>query len=176
MGEGELFRTGGNEVDVGTFLQNQAGGLDGIPNALDAGHAAGFHAASIHEQGVKLDTAVGGKKAAAAGVEGGVVFENGYGCLHGIECGAAARKEMVAGLEGMEHASLMRGRSILGNGPCATVDEKRGNVGGGGHPDMVVHPARHEARMRRHCRRIREKMRRGTQLSKNSQGTPHASD
>jgi len=71
---GEAFRAFTDEVDVGRLLEDEAGGLDGIAEALDAGDAAGFHAAAVHEEGVELDAAVGGEEAAAAGVEGGVVF------------------------------------------------------------------------------------------------------
>jgi hypothetical protein len=89
---GELLGAIADEVDMVALFEDQAGGLNGIAQALDAGYASGLHAAAVHEERVKLDAAVGGEKAAAAGVEGGVVFEDGDGGFNGIEGGCAARK------------------------------------------------------------------------------------
>ena len=96
---GELLGAGADEVDVGAFFEDQAGGLNGIAEALDAGYAAGLHAAAVHEQGVELDAAGGGEEAAAAGVEGGIVFEDGDGGFDGVEGGTAAGKNGVAGFK-----------------------------------------------------------------------------
>ena len=142
VSEGELFRSGCNEVNVRAAFQNQPSGLNGISNALDTGNAPGFHTASIHEQGIKLDAAIGGKKAAATGVEGGVVFKNRHSRFHGIECGAVLRKETVAGFKRMAHASLVSSLGVLGYGPCTSVNKKRGNVRGNRHSNMVVHSVR----------------------------------
>jgi hypothetical protein len=62
VGVGELLSAFSDEVDVRAFFQDQAGGLDGIAEALDTGHAAGLHAAAVHEQGVELDAAIGGEE------------------------------------------------------------------------------------------------------------------
>jgi hypothetical protein len=82
---GELLRAWADEVDVGTLLEDEAGSLNGVAETLDAGYSAGLHAATIHEESVELDTAIGGEKAAAAGVEGGVVFKDGDGSFYGVE-------------------------------------------------------------------------------------------
>jgi hypothetical protein len=92
VGVGEVLGSGANEVDVRTFFKDQAGGLNGIAEALDAGHSAGLHASAVHEEGVELDAAVGGEKAAAAGVEGGVVLEDGDCGFDGVDGGCAARE------------------------------------------------------------------------------------
>ena len=140
VGVGKLLGAGADEVNVGALFEDQAGGLDGVAEALDAGHAAGFHAAAVHEQGVELDAAVGGEKAAAAGVEGGVVFEDGDGGFDGIEGRAAEGKDGVAGFKGAADTGLVGGCIGGGDGPCAAVDEKSGDVrGGGGHRNMVEH-------------------------------------
>jgi hypothetical protein len=47
-----------------------------------------------------LYAAVGGKKAAAAGIEGGVVFKDGDGGFNRIEGGCAAGEDCVTGFEG----------------------------------------------------------------------------
>ena len=99
VGAGELLGAFADEVDVRGFFEDEAGGLDGVAEALDAGDAAGFHAAAVHEECVELDAAVGGEEAAAAGVEGGVVFEDGDGGFDGIEGRAAAREDTIAGFE-----------------------------------------------------------------------------
>ncbi len=38
---GEGFGAGADEVDVGAFVEDEAGGLDGVAEAFDAGYAAG---------------------------------------------------------------------------------------------------------------------------------------
>ena len=52
---------------------------------------------TIHEQCIELDFAVAGEKAAAAGVEGLVVFEHCDGGLDRIDGGGAALQQRVAG-------------------------------------------------------------------------------
>ena len=49
VGVGELLRAGADEIDVRALFKDEAGGLDGIAEAFDTGHAAGFHAAAVHE-------------------------------------------------------------------------------------------------------------------------------
>jgi hypothetical protein len=104
VGGGELFGTGTDEVDVGTLFEDEAGGLDGIAEAFDAGDATGFHAATVHEECVELDAAVGGEKAASASVEGGVIFKDSDGGFDGIEGRAATSEDCVAFFEGVADA------------------------------------------------------------------------
>jgi hypothetical protein len=101
MGVGKLLGAGSDEVDVRTFFEDEASGLNGIAETLDAGHAARFHAASVHEKGVELDAAIGGEKAATAGVEGGIVFKDGDGSFDCIESRAAEGEDVVAGFKGV---------------------------------------------------------------------------
>lgn len=106
---------------------------------FDAGDAAGFHTAAVHEEGVELDAAVGGEEGAAAGVEGGVVFKDGDGGLDGIEGGAVAGEDGVADLEGMADAGFVGGGIGGGDGPGASVDEQGGDVrAASGHVLMVA--------------------------------------
>lgn len=132
VGLREGFGSGSDEVDVRAFFENDAGGVDGIADALDASDSAGFHAASIHEERVELDAAVGGEEAAAACVEGGVVFEDGDGGFNRIDGCTAAGKDFMAGFERAAHAGFVCGRVGVGNGPGASMDEERGVVGCGG--------------------------------------------
>jgi SH3-like domain-containing protein len=104
MGSGEPLRTFTNKVDMWRLLKDKAGGLNGVTQALDAGDAAGFHAAAVHEERVELDAAVGGEKAAAASVEGGVIFEDGDGGFNGIEGGPASGEDGVARFESFADA------------------------------------------------------------------------
>ena len=134
VGCGELLGAGADEVDVLAFLENQAGGLDWVAEALDAGYAAGFHAAAVHEQGVELDAAVGGEEAAAASVEGGIVFEDGDSGLDGVDGGAAEGEDGVASFKGGADAGFVGGRGVGGDGPGAAVNKESWIVGGwGGH-------------------------------------------
>jgi hypothetical protein len=141
VGCGEVLRAGTDEVDVGTFFEDEAGGLNGVAEAFDAGDAAGLHAATVHEEGVKLYAAVGGEKAAAASVEGGVVFEDGDGGFDGVESRRAAGEKSVTGFESLADTGQVSGSSVGGNGPCATVNEESWGVGGGGHLAIVEHSA-----------------------------------
>jgi hypothetical protein len=127
---GKLLSAGAYKVNVGALFEDEAGGLDGIAEALDAGHAASFHAAAVHEESIELDAPVGGEKAAASGVEGGIVFENANGCLDGIQCRPAERKNGVAGFKRVANAGLVGGCRFWGDGPGATVDQKNGSVAG----------------------------------------------
>ena len=80
--------------------------MDGVAEAFDTGDATGSHAAAVHEERVELDAAVGGEKAAATGVEGGVVFKNGDGGFDGVKSGATAGEDGVSSLEGGSDAGL----------------------------------------------------------------------
>ena len=140
MGGGETLGAFAYKVDMGALFKHQPGGLDGVAQALDAGHAAGFHAAAVHEQGVELDAAIGGEKTAPAGVEGGVVFKDGDGGLHGVNGGATAAEDGVAGFEGGADAGFMGGCGVGGDGPGAAVNEESGVVSGREcHASMVEH-------------------------------------
>jgi len=127
----EPFSTVADEVDVGAFFEDQARGVDRIAEALDAGDAAGFHAASVHEEGVELYAAVGGEKAAAPSVEGGIVFEEGDGCFDGIDGRATTCQDFVPDLEGAAHAGFVCGCGVGRNGPCAAMNQEGGIVSGG---------------------------------------------
>lgn len=131
VGGGEPLCAFTDEVDMGAFFEDKAGGLYGVAQALDTGDAAGFHAASIHEKGVQLDAAVGGEKAAAAGIEGGVVFEDGDGGFNGVNGGATESQDVIAGFKGTADTGLVGGCCVRGDGPGTAVDEKDGIVGGG---------------------------------------------
>jgi len=142
VGVGKVLGAGAYEVNMRTSFEDQASGLNGVAKALDAGYAAGLHATAVHEEGVELDAAVGGEKAAAAGIEGGVVFEDGDGGFDGVEGGCAAGEKGVAGFEGAADAGFMSGSGVGGDGPCATMNDESGRVGGGrGHLVIVEHSA-----------------------------------
>jgi hypothetical protein len=125
---GKLLGSGTDEIDVLAVFEDEAGGLNGIAEALDAGYAASFHAAAVHEEGVELDTPVGGEKAATAGVEGGVIFEDGDGGFDRIDGRSAAGKNGIAGLKGVADTGLMSGSHVGRDGPRTSVDEQSGSV------------------------------------------------
>src|ERR1700752_2851877 len=70
MLRGEALGARSDEIDVRRLVEHEPRGLDGVAEALDAGHAASAHRAAIHHQGVELDAAIPGEEGAAAGVEG----------------------------------------------------------------------------------------------------------
>jgi hypothetical protein len=145
---GKLLSAGADEIDVGALFEDKACGLNGVAEALDTSHSAGFHAAAVHEEGVKLDAAVGGEKAAAAGVEGRIVFEDGDGCLDCIERRSAAREDGVTSLKGIANTGLVSGSLGGGNGPGSAMNEKRGGVDGWSRHRTMVEHLRREMRLR----------------------------
>ena len=131
VGVGKAFRAFPDEVDMGALFEDEARGVDGVAQVFDAGDATGFHAASIHEEGVELNAAVGGEEAAASGVEGGIVFEDGDSGFDGVDGSAAAGEDFVTDFEGVSHAGFVGGCCIGGDSPCSAMNEKGGVVGGG---------------------------------------------
>lgn len=129
MGGGEGFGSGADEINVRTFFEHQAGGLDGIVEALDAGDASGTKRVAFHDEGVELDATVGGEEAAASGVEGDVLFHDGDGGLDGLDSRAAAVEYFVTGGERIADAVFMGGDHVVGHGPGASVDDKDGRSG-----------------------------------------------
>jgi hypothetical protein len=126
---GEVFRSLAYEVDMGTFVEDQAGGLDGVAEAFDAGYTSGAEGGSVHEEGVELDAAFGGEEAAAAGIEGGVVFKDGDGGFYGVGGGGSLFEEGVAGGEGAGDALLVIFGHFGWDGPGAAVDQEGGADG-----------------------------------------------
>jgi hypothetical protein len=141
VGLGKALGAFRDKVNVGTFFEDEARGLDGVAETLDTGHAAGFHAASVHEEGVELHAAVGGEEAAAAGVEGGVVFKDGDGGFDGIEGGAAAGEDGIAGFKGAADTGFVGGGGVGWDGPGAAVYEKNGIVQARGDHRNIVERA-----------------------------------
>ena len=139
MGVGKALRAFPDKVDVRRLLQDEAGGLDGVAEAFDAGYAAGLHASAVHEQGIELDTAIGGEKAAAAGVECGVIFQDGDGSFNGMEGRAAVGEDGLARFEGGADTGFVGGCRFGWDGPSTAVDEESGRVDARGcHGDMVA--------------------------------------
>ncbi len=132
MGLGELLSARANEVDMRALVQNQARGLDGVAQALHAGDASGAEGCAVHDECVELHSSVAGEKAAASGVEGGIVFHGSDGGLDSIQSGAAAFEDAPAFLERVKHALFVRIEQIGGDVPGATVDKQdRGTIHSG---------------------------------------------
>jgi len=81
----ELLSAWADEKDMRTFFEDQTGGLNGVAKTLDAGDTAGFHATAVHEKGIELNASVGSQEAAAAGVEGGIIFKDSDGGFNRVE-------------------------------------------------------------------------------------------
>jgi hypothetical protein len=73
---------------MGTLLENQARGLDGIEQAFDTRDPSSLHPSSIHKKSVKLHLPIGGKKASPPGVEGRIIFQSHNGGLDRVKGGA----------------------------------------------------------------------------------------
>jgi hypothetical protein len=118
----ELFCAGADEVNVWALFEDEACGMNWVAKALDTGYAASLHTATVHQEGVELNAAVGGKKAAASGIENGVVFEDGDGRLDRIKGRTAAREDGITGFKRAADSGLMGGRVVGRDGPGAAVD------------------------------------------------------
>jgi len=126
---GEGFGTCSYEVDVRAFVEDEAGGLDGVAEVFDAGYAAGAEGGSVHQKGVELNAAFAGEETAASGVEGGVVFEDSYGGFHGVGRGAAFFEDLIAGGESLGYSALVVFGHFCWDGPGTAVDEESGFAG-----------------------------------------------
>jgi hypothetical protein len=74
-----------DEVNVWTVRKNSSRGANGIANALDAPDSTGAQARAIHDEGIHLHAAFAIEEAAAARVEGLVVFHDDDCFFDGIE-------------------------------------------------------------------------------------------
>jgi hypothetical protein len=175
VGGSECFGAGSDEVDMGALFENEAGGENGILDALDTGHATGFHATAVHEEGIELNASVGGKKTASSCVESGVILENDNGRLNSIESGASPGQDRVPGFKSAADAGFVGERVRGGNGPGATVNDENGSVRGTGcHVPIVVHSGEEAAEVtpRNWGRRIRRSDRRSTHCARFMARTP----
>jgi hypothetical protein len=118
--------TGADEIDVRRLLEDEASGLDGIAEALDAGDTASAEVGAVHKEGVQLDAAITGEEGALTGVEGVVVFHAGNGSLDGVDGGTAAGERGPSNSQGCGYASFVRCDSVVGHSPGTAVDEEDG--------------------------------------------------
>ena len=100
LGASKLFGAGAGKVDVGAAFEHQAGGLNRVLQPLHAGHGARSQGLAIHQQSVELHPAIGGEKAAQAGIKGFIVFEQGDGMLDRVQGGGSLEEQFVARLYG----------------------------------------------------------------------------
>src|SRR5258708_4404182 len=106
------------------LVEDEARGLDWIAEALDASDPASAERGAIHEQGVELDVAVAGEKAASAGVEGLIVFENSDSGFDGFDRTGAVFQQGVADGEGIGDAEPVGFDHVVGDGPGSAVHEE----------------------------------------------------
>src|SRR5437879_12147339 len=72
------------------MLENLAGELNGVLDALQSGGSAGAKRCAVHDDGVAFDATVKIEVRAVTGVENRVVFEDDDGGFDGVKSGAAA--------------------------------------------------------------------------------------
>ena len=120
---GEALRAVADEVHVRAFAEDFPRGANGIAKVLDAADTTAPQGGAVHDEGIELHPAVAVEEAAAAGVEGLVVFHDDDGCLDRIERGAAALEYAPAGGGGVAHAVQVRLDHVVGNCPRPAVDD-----------------------------------------------------
>ena len=121
----KLFGASVHEHHVRGFFLHGAGQANGIANALDGGDSTRFQGRAIHEDGVKLDAAIASEMRAIAGVERGVVFEEGDGGFDSVGSGPAGSEDAPAFFESAGDASATVFDGFSGNVPGATMNDER---------------------------------------------------
>ena len=124
LGFGEALRTFGDEHHVGAMLENLAGELNGVLDALQSGGSAGAKRCAVHDDGVAFDATVKIKVRAVTGVEDGVVFEDDDGSFDGIESGAAAREDGPTRSEGGIATRFASFHGFVRNVPRAAMNNE----------------------------------------------------
>ena len=94
----------------------------GLRNALNTAHAAAAQGGAIHDERVELHFAVAIQKAAAAGVEGLVIFHDDDSFFDRIERRPAALEHAPARSHGVAHAVEMSFHHVVRNGPGAAMN------------------------------------------------------
>jgi hypothetical protein len=112
---GEGVGSGADEHDVGRALHDGAGERDGMAGALDVGNGSGAEGEAVHDGGVELIGAVGGKDGAASGVEERIVLKKLDGGLDGIERGAAFVEHGGGGGESFADSGAVGGFGLGGH-------------------------------------------------------------
>ena len=132
MIEGELLGALRDEHHVGRFFEDGARGLDGIFDAAEAGDRTGFECGGVHDDGVALDVAIEIEVRAVAGVEDGIVFEDGDGGFDGVEGVAAVEENVVASMKSAKATGLAGFDGVVGDVPGAAVNDEGREHGGKG--------------------------------------------
>src|SRR5579859_3823835 len=79
---GKTLRALADEINMRALVEHQPGSADGVANALHAPNATSAERCPIHHEGVELNPAVAGEKAASASVKGFIIFHADDGCFH----------------------------------------------------------------------------------------------
>ncbi len=148
---GELFGALRDEHHVGTFFEDGAGSLDRIFDAAKTGDGTGLECGGVHDDGVALDVTIEIEMRAVAGVEDGIVFEDGDGSFDGVEGVAAVEKDVVAGVKSAETAGFAGFDGVVGDVPGATVEDERRSHGEKGYHGGDQRPAIRRQEEKRDC-------------------------
>jgi hypothetical protein len=93
---------------------------------LDATHASGAKGGPLHDERVELYFAIAIEEAAAAGIEGLVVFHDHDCLLDGVESRASAAERLPACSGGVADTVEMSLDHVIRNGPGASMDNQNG--------------------------------------------------
>jgi len=110
---------------VRAVFENGARGANGIFDALKAGDGAGAESGGVHDDGVAFNAASKIEMRAEAGVEDGIVFEDGDGGLDGVEGVAALGENRPASFESAEAAGFAGVNGVVGDVPSAAMKNER---------------------------------------------------
>jgi len=107
-------------------FENGAGQAYGILDAVQASDGARAKSGRVHHDRITFYLTIEIEMRAIAGVEDGIVLENGDGSFDGVKGVAALRENRPADLKGAAAASLARFDGLIGDVPGATVNDERG--------------------------------------------------
>jgi len=111
---------------MGTVAQDFAGHPHRIAQMFDAAHASRAQAGTVHDQSIELHLAFAIQKAAAAGVEAFVIFQDHNRLLDRVERAALAVEHIPAGSPSFFDPQEMRPNDVVRNRPGAAVHYQYG--------------------------------------------------
>lgn len=106
-------------------VEDFSGEANGIADALEARDRAGAKGTPVHDDSIAFDAAVEVQVRAESGIKDRIVFEDDDRGLHGVERGATLGEDGPAGLESTAAAGLACIDGVVGDVPCAAMNDKR---------------------------------------------------
>src|ERR1022692_1734893 len=123
---GKALSAFGYEINMWAFAENLASRANWIAQTFDTTDATATEGRPVHDESVELNFSIAVEEAAAAGVEGFVIFHYDDGFFDRVERGTAAFEGAPSGASSVAHTVEVRLDHVVGNGPrTAMYDQNR---------------------------------------------------